>query len=148
MKTPEFIRIPGYLDRIVTVEEISYFIGDGAYTNIHFLNGEKLCCSSNLAIFEEQGLKTLIRPHKQFMVVITSVEELIIQEGWTTENKLKSDLLLFMPDKTLIPVAKREEKTIVKLCKNYQVPFGMDLNTSAKMTKQRALNITAPYDWI
>lgn len=144
----QLIKIPGYLDRLIPLEEVSYLLGDGAYTKVVFLDSSWLLCSANLMYFEKQQLATLIRCHKSFMVVLTSVEEYIISEHYTTDNNQMREIKLIMPDRTIIPISRRNEYEVSTACKEFKIPIGFDFNSEMKMTKERLLHLTQPVDWL
>ena len=144
----QLIKIPGYLDRLIPLEEVSYLLGDGAYTKVVFLDSSWLLCSANLMYFEKQQLATLIRCHKSFMVVLTSVEEFIISEHYTTDNNQNREIKLVMPDRSIIPVSRRNEYCVSSKCKDFNIPIGFDFDTNLLMTKKRLLNLTQPIDWL
>ena len=144
----ELITIPGYLDQNFLLEEVSYLVGEGAYTKIIFLDTSWKLCSSNLAYFQKQGLTDLVRCHKRFMVFLPSIEEIIVSEHYTTDNNALREIKLIMPDRMIIPVSRRNEYQVCTLASPHRIPIGFDFNESMRMTKERCLELTQPVDWL
>lgn len=69
--------------RLLNIPEISFFKADGAYTEVHMANGEKIISSKGLKHFEDLTKSTpnFLRCHKSYVVNLNAVQELVKSDG-------------------------------------------------------------------
>jgi two-component system LytT family response regulator len=69
--------------RLLNTQEIAFFKADGAYTEVHMVNGEKIISSKGLKHFEDvtKFSEFFLRCHKSFVVNLNAVQELVKSDG-------------------------------------------------------------------
>ncbi|TAE33944.1 MAG: response regulator [Cytophagales bacterium] len=94
--------------RFIESTDFMYAKGDGAYTELFLRTGEKLLISRNLKFLETlvEGIDTLIRCHKSYLVNASFVTSYVRQDGG----------YVVMTDRTEVSVSPDKVEAVLRAC--------------------------------
>lgn len=89
---------------LITVKEVLFFKGAGAYTELYLQNGTKELHDKSLEKLEQLLPHTFFRIHKSYLVKLSEIKEIIVKSG--------SKYLAELHDGTILPIGRTKYKEL------------------------------------
>ncbi|MGH1336613.1 MAG: LytR/AlgR family response regulator transcription factor [Aureispira sp.] len=97
----------------IAVEQIRWFMAQGAYTEIHLYNNQKILVSKNLKTFQKlEDYSHFFKPHRSYLINVHSIQRFS-----------QTDNVIVLDNKETVPLSKRKKKAFLALIKTLDLGY-------------------------